>query len=139
MNRKTSPGTFVLLSGILALSVLLPMPGQDGRIAHLPSVCPFYSITGLPCPGCGLTRAFVCLGHGQIRQSLHWHPLGAVFYVACMALWAARGWEWMRRKPMAPVSGQTTGRWSIAGLVLLLGFGAMRIGWIWAHHGHWPT
>ncbi len=138
MSRPRASGIFVGLSGILALSILLPLPGTDGRIAHLPTVCPFYHLTGLPCPGCGLTRAFVCLGHGQIAQSLHWHPLGFVFYGACVFVWAVRGWEWARGTQAAWTLGRASGRWSVAGLVLLLGFGAGRIGWVLAHGGHWP-
>jgi len=26
------------------------------------SLCPFHAITGLVCPGCGMTRAMICLG-----------------------------------------------------------------------------
>ncbi len=138
MTKRDFPGTFLALSGILALSILLPMPKGDGRIAHLPTVCPFYLLTGLPCPGCGLTRAFVCLGHGQIVSSLHWHPLGFVLYAACVFVWAVRGWEWARGANIPWAWGRAWGRWSRAGLVLLLGFGAARIGWIWAHGEHWP-
>jgi len=138
MTKRSFPGTFLGLSAILALSVGLPLPGRDGRIAHLPTVCPFYALTGLPCPGCGLTRAFVCLGHGQVLPSLHWHPLGIVLYTLCVALWAVRGWEWLANKPIARASGPLSGRWSLAGLVLLLGFGAARIGWVLMHGAHWP-
>ena len=33
-------------------------------INHLPtrSLCPFHAITGLACPGCGMTRAMISLG-----------------------------------------------------------------------------
>lgn len=137
MIRRT-PYTFLGLSGVVALSILLPLPGRDGRIAHLPSVCPFYALSGLPCPGCGLTRAFVCLGHGQVAQSLHWHPLGFVLYAACLAVWAVRGWEWARGTPPTWLSSRAAGNWSIAGLALLLGCGAVRLGWVWAHGGIWP-
>ncbi len=138
MTKRCFPITFVGLSGVLALSVLLPLPGTDGRIAHLPTVCPFYLLTGLPCPGCGLTRAFVCLGHGQVAASLHWHPLGIVLYALCFGAWAVRGWAWLANEPIARASGPLSGRWSLAGLVLLLGFGAARIGWVWMHGARWP-
>lgn len=138
MTKRGFPTALAGVSGILALSVLLPLPGADRRIAHLPTVCPFYTITGLPCPGCGLTRALVCLGHGQLIQSLHWHPLGIVFYAGCVAVWAMQGWEWARGTKAAWTLGRASGHWSLVGLVLLLGFGVVRIGWILAHHAHWP-
>ena len=37
--------------------------------------CPFYWIFGIPCPGCGMTRAIVCLLRGDIRGVLAMHPL----------------------------------------------------------------
>lgn len=39
------------------------------------TMCFFRNITGLPCPGCGLTRAGLALFRGEIMQSLHYHPL----------------------------------------------------------------
>ena len=38
--------------------------------------CPMVIISGLPCPGCGLTRAFVYLASGRIQQSIYINPMG---------------------------------------------------------------
>src|SRR5262245_43518696 len=43
---------------------------------RLPSVCLFRRITGLQCPGCGLSRAVVLALHGQFYQSFMVHVLG---------------------------------------------------------------
>ena len=37
--------------------------------------CILASTTGLPCPGCGGTRAFIALIHGDFIGSLQFHPL----------------------------------------------------------------
>ncbi len=71
-----------LLPGIAAVCLLLSkVLGVDlGRLV-LP--CIFHSVTGLYCPGCGGTRALRLLLHGDILQSLYYHPLvlyGAVLY-----------------------------------------------------------
>lgn len=42
----------------------------------LPGLCIFRNTTGLPCPGCGLTRAFVSAAHGNVALSLYFHRLG---------------------------------------------------------------
>jgi hypothetical protein len=39
------------------------------------SVCFFKSVYGLPCPGCGLTRALLALAGGEIASALRLHPL----------------------------------------------------------------
>lgn len=37
--------------------------------------CPNRALTGVPCPGCGLTRATFALLSGDLVEALHWHPL----------------------------------------------------------------
>jgi hypothetical protein len=38
----------------------------------------FQNATGLPCPGCGMTRAMLRLAQGDLLGSLRMHPLGVV-------------------------------------------------------------
>lgn len=38
--------------------------------------CPMVIISGLPCPGCGLTRSFIYLASGRIQQSIYINPMG---------------------------------------------------------------
>lgn len=37
--------------------------------------CPLYNIVGIPCPSCGMTRAWRCVFSGDIRAALLMHPL----------------------------------------------------------------
>lgn len=37
--------------------------------------CPFHSLTGLDCPGCGSQRAIYSLLHGDIKQALNYNVL----------------------------------------------------------------
>jgi len=43
--------------------------------------CPFLSVTGLPCPGCGLTRSCGCLLRGELAQSVTWHAFGPLLFL----------------------------------------------------------
>ena len=54
----------------------------------LPRYCPFVLLTGLPCAGCGMTRAAILLFKGRIVESLVMHPmiLSFVFYAMAYAL-----------------------------------------------------
>ena len=51
-----------------------------------PVVCPLHGISGLPCPGCGLTRAFCALAKGDVAGALAFNafsiPLALLFIVA---------------------------------------------------------
>jgi hypothetical protein len=38
-------------------------------------LCPMAALLGIPCPGCGLTRATLALLHGNLGAALHLHPL----------------------------------------------------------------
>src|SRR5688500_20320222 len=42
-------------------------------------VCPLYSLTGFACPGCGLTRGFHALLHGDILTALDYNALLPLF------------------------------------------------------------
>jgi hypothetical protein len=45
-----------------------------------PPICPTALFLGIPCPGCGLTRATIALLHGDVSTALGFHPL--VFVLA---------------------------------------------------------
>ncbi|MCE5198253.1 DUF2752 domain-containing protein [bacterium] len=42
----------------------------DPQKARWIPACPFYSLTGFYCPGCGLLRSFHQLAHGNLSQAL---------------------------------------------------------------------
>lgn len=60
-------------------------------------VCPLYSMTGIACPGCGLTRGFHALFHGDVITALDFNamlPLYAAFFgylFISLLLYAFRG------------------------------------------------
>jgi Protein of unknown function (DUF2752) len=75
-NRKLG----LLISVVAFLQVSLAVLG-------LPAwQCPFFHLTGIPCPGCGLTRATLLLLHGDWRQSLALHAFAPLFLFALLIL-----------------------------------------------------
>jgi hypothetical protein len=61
----------IALTGLASAAALPPSLLQGG-----PVLCPFRFLTGLPCPGCGMTRSVVALLHGDLAASVFYHPLG---------------------------------------------------------------
>jgi hypothetical protein len=52
-------------------------------------VCLFHALTGLNCPGCGMTRALYALLHGNVRLALKDNAL-FMLVLAALAVWGAR-------------------------------------------------
>lgn len=52
------------------------------------SSCPFVMVTGLPCPGCGLSRAGFCLLRGEFADAWYLNPFiyGIAFLAAAFVI-----------------------------------------------------
>ena len=72
---------------IIAVSVLVTAAllevSLDDRVAlrgfsnyPLPHLCMSRSVLGVSCPGCGLTRSFIYLAHGEWQAAWRVHRLG---------------------------------------------------------------
>jgi hypothetical protein len=122
-GRGQTRVALAILSVVLAASAFLPPPQADGRIMHLPSICPFYTLTGLPCPGCGLTRSFVCLAHGRFAESFHWHPLGPILFVLAVFFWVDSIVRLRLGRPLfsPPARVKSFAFWAGAGVFLAFG------------------
>src|SRR5476651_1521895 len=57
-------------------------------------VCVFHQLTGLNCPGCGMTRAFYALLHGNFLPALKDNAL----FIFTIAFLGARGAKYFFRK-----------------------------------------
>lgn len=104
----------ILLSPLAVIAGLALAPAfEDG-----PTICPFANITGMACPGCGLTRAASNLLRGDFGSAIELHPL-----VPAVALVAAGGWVWFvlrRTGRVQPMSNRVLNSILIASGVALL-------------------
>jgi hypothetical protein len=81
-----------LISTLATSFLVTPVDLATGRIVLSPP-CLLRTWLGVACPGCGLTRAFTALSHGELGLALRQHRFSLVTYVVFWwgALWAVRG------------------------------------------------
>ena len=123
----------VAACALAAAATVSPDAVHDG-----PVVCPFRLMTGLPCPGCGLTRSWVYLLHGQPGAATAANPFGILVLLASVALVAVVTSSVVRRRPvptyadrLGPLRRIRGGSWirgaGLVGLACWLGFGLVRM------------
>jgi hypothetical protein len=75
----------VICTGVMILSLLLSVREERQVLipllgTPLPELCMTKRWTGLGCPGCGMTRSFISLGHGDLRAAWHYNPAGPMLF-----------------------------------------------------------
>jgi hypothetical protein len=80
--------------------------------------CPLHFISGIECPGCGMTRACIALARGDWTQALHYNPLsmGLILFAGAYAL--APGSLRQKWARLTPGIRRTT-KWAVLASVLL--------------------
>lgn len=80
-NVKASTIERILATvGILATSAGVFVVGYfDPTKAGFFPVCPLFAATGLNCPGCGLTRGFHAIFHGDFLGALHYNAMLPIY------------------------------------------------------------
>ncbi|HEY0380564.1 MAG TPA: DUF2752 domain-containing protein [Pyrinomonadaceae bacterium] len=79
-------GARCVLLGLTAVFVVAALwnPGDELRV----TLCPFRALTGHPCPGCGMTRAFCALMHGELWRAIKLNPFSPPLFLAALIAWA---------------------------------------------------
>jgi len=73
--------------GGLVLGAIGPATWRAALAEHGPG-CPFRAATGVDCPFCGMTRATLALGGGDLGAALALHPLAPLVVIGTLALMA---------------------------------------------------
>ena len=85
------------------------------RIAHLGAPpCPFYYLTGHPCPFCGGTRSFAYMWQGDVADAVRLYPLGPALFAGTLAGVAALGFGAVTGRTWTP--RLTQAQWRAIGI-----------------------
>lgn len=115
---RGSIALFGLSAGGAMLFILATVPPHNNPIYPK---CMSYTLLGLHCPGCGLTRATHELFNGRFRQSIAYNIwlIPALSYVTLVGLRSA--WQWAWGQPIQMWKWPTYLVWVGVGLFFLYG------------------
>lgn len=120
-------GVFLLLAtGVVLASAVLTVRGEQEVVVPwinraLPGTCTFLRVTGIPCPGCGLTRSFISLAHGHLRDAWHFNPAGMLFFAVVAFQIPYRTWQILRiRQGREEFRFTSFDHWTLVALIGLL-------------------
>ncbi|MFB9315399.1 DUF2752 domain-containing protein [Nocardioides plantarum] len=122
-----APVTTVLVAAGAAAALGAAFWISPDHVEDGPVICPFRRLTGLPCPGCGLTRSWVYLAHGQWHDSVAAHPFGPVAVAMAVALVVSVVVALVRRGPLPDLDVLVRRPWVVAVVGAWLAFGAVRL------------
>ena len=110
-------GAAVLLGGALWL--------RDGGTGASPFRCHLHDLTGLHCPGCGMTRAAHASLNGELAKAFRYNPVGMTLLPLLGLALSLELAGWVRGRPLKwriPIGA----RGGIVLAVVVVGFGVLR-------------
>jgi hypothetical protein len=116
---------------VVLAAVLLQVRGETqvvlpGIGIPLPGTCTFKQFVGADCPGCGLTRCFVSMGHGQLGRAWHFNPAGVALFAIVASQIPFRAMQlWRLKSGLAEIR---LGWWGYSTMLLVLA--ALLVQWI---------
>ncbi|MFI0479794.1 DUF2752 domain-containing protein [Actinomadura sp. 9N215] len=124
-DRPAVAGALRLLApvGVLAAAtaavcyVAAVDPNQEG---HYPT-CPFLSVTGWQCPGCGSMRTVHALAHGRIEDALGLNILAMAAVPVLAFFWFRWARARARGRPVRVKAARPALIWALFATVLIFG------------------
>lgn len=91
-------------------------------IFHIGFVCVFHEITGLECPGCGITRCILSIFKGNFKEAFHYNMLVFMLLPFAIIYSIYVSYNYIRGKKYAKINGKI----EILLLIIVILFGIIR-------------
>lgn len=118
----------VLVVAALSLTALV-----IARVWPVPSVtsgeptCLVRILFNLPCPGCGMTRSWVHLAHGDVLTAFEYNIFGPVGMAVAVGIVGYVLYAFVRRRPPERLLNLVNPRWLMALLVVWMAYSVIRM------------
>ena len=108
-RRRLRAEAYLLVAAVLVVGLSAVLTPSDSVLTLLgwpvPPLCVWKNLTGMDCVGCGLTRSFTWMGHGELSRAWSIHRLGPVLYAAVAAQIPWRAFRLFRQWRLRPPEG----------------------------------
>jgi hypothetical protein len=85
-SRGLATMAFVVISIVMVGSIVW-RPVATSPYGDYFTLCGFKNLTGLPCPGCGLTHSFCALTKGEVETAFAFNLLGPAMFALMLLVW----------------------------------------------------
>lgn len=109
LQQQSDRALLIISVGVVIASMILTPSTEAVALFgwEVPPLCMFSAVVGLDCFGCGLTRSFTYVGHGQFTEAMQLHMLGPALYALVFAQLPLRSWRlWRTRHPIGAGANQ---------------------------------
>jgi hypothetical protein len=127
-GRQAGPAATAWLAAASTAALAVAFAVSPARVESGPVLCPFRLATGLPCPGCGLTRSWVFLAHGDFAAALRANPFGYLTMAAAIVIVAIAVTAAVSRRPLPSMSPLVRSRPFLVVMGVWVIFAIIRIG-----------
>jgi hypothetical protein len=112
---------WIILGGLTAMFIIAALwqPADEPTLI----LCPFRALTGLPCPGCGMTRAFCAIAHGHLFKAIGFNAISPIAFLGAVFAWATAlatvaNFQTIRSTLLRLIPGETLSRFIFGGVMV---------------------